>query len=446
MDWKINPSSKLSGAITPPPDKSITHRAIMISALAEGESKINNYLVGEDCISTINAFQTMGVKIHYTDKELVVKGVGLKGLKKPTMMVSLEDGTLVPGFYAANSGTTVRLISGILAGQSFSCAIKGDNSLSKRPMKRIIGPLRLMGADITAANDNFLPMVIKGKDNLKAINYSTLIASAQVKSCLLFAGMQLSGEMIISEPEKSRDHTERMLKAAGADISIDGLTVKLRGPVKLKPQNITVPGDISSAAFFLAAGTIVPNTKIILNDVGINATRSGIIKTLEEMDADILIKDIRESSGEMVANMEVKTSKLFATKIVKSQVPSLIDEIPIIALCATQAKGKTDISGAKELRVKESDRIKTVISELSKLGAIIKEKDDGMIIEGPVKLKGAEVDSHGDHRIAMMLAIAGLIAEGQTIIKNTKCAFTSFPNFVDLMKNIGVDIVEEGQS
>ncbi|MDD5021364.1 MAG: 3-phosphoshikimate 1-carboxyvinyltransferase [Endomicrobiaceae bacterium] len=422
---KIDQVNKLEGTIIVPSDKSITHRAIMLSSLAQGTSYIYNYLNSADCMSTMNAFKSMNVDIIKEDKKLIINGVGLYGLKKPKQNID-----------AGNSGTTTRLLSGILAGQNFSSNIIGDESLSLRPMKRIIEPLKQMGVNILAKNDNYLPLAINPTGNLKSIDYTSKVASAQVKSCVLFAGLYAEGITKFTEPEKSRDHTERMLKAYGANVVENGLTVSVSKCDKLIAQNIKVPSDISSAAFFMVAGLIVKNSKIIIKEVNINKTRSGIIKVLKDMGANIKIGSITFISGEEVADIEVSSSDLHATTIDSKIMPTLIDEIPIIALCATQADGTTIISGAKELRVKESDRLKVIASQLLKMGADINETEDGLIIKGKTKLSGNIVDSFKDHRIAMMLSIAGLIADGQTTIVDSDCVNISFANFYEVLKNI----------
>lgn len=421
---KINKISKISGTITVPTDKSITHRAIMLSCVACGKSVVNNYLKSEDCFMTINAFKQMGVTIEQENNTLTITGVGLTGLKKP-----------IKEIYAGNSGTTTRLILGILAGQNFSSIICGDESLSKRPMKRVIEPLSLMGVNIVS-NNNCLPITINSTGNLKSIDYNSPIASAQVKSCLLFAGMYADKITKFTEPVKSRDHTERMLKSFGADISINNLSVSIKHCNKLYGQKINIPGDISSASFFMVAGLIVPNSNIKILNININKTRDGILEVLKKIGANIVLDNIRKESDEEVCDIEVKTSKLKATNINADIVPRLIDEIPVIALCATQAEGKTIISGAKELKVKESNRLFSTATQLKKLGADITETEDGFIINGPTKLKGCTVDSFDDHRIAMMLSIAGLIADGQTEISNSNCVNISFSNFYEVLKSV----------
>ena len=422
---KINKVSKLNGTIVVPADKSITHRAIMLSALADGKSVINNYLKSDDCLMTLSAFKQMGVQIEQKENSLIIEGAGINGLKNP-----------VKEIYAGNSGTTTRLLSGVLAGQKFSSTISGDASLSKRPMKRVIEPLSLMGVDIVAKENNFLPMTITPGENLKAINYISPVASAQVKSCILFAGLYADGITTVAEPIKSRDHSERMFKTFGADITVNDLSVSVKKCDKLYSQEVTVPCDISSAAFFIVAGLIVPDTNIKILNVNINKTRDGILTVLKNMGANIVLDNIKDVSGEPVADIEITTSKLNSTSFGKETVPSLIDEIPIIVLAATQAEGKTVISGAKELKVKESNRIHAVASQLNKMGADIEETDDGFIVNGPTKLKGATVESFDDHRIAMMLSVAGLIAEGETEIINSDCVKISFANFYEVLKKI----------
>jgi 3-phosphoshikimate 1-carboxyvinyltransferase len=419
MDWIIKPTAKLQGIVFTPADKSITHRAIMFASLAGGESVIENYLPAEDCLRTLKAFEDMGVKIDKTPTRLRVRGVGLKGLRAPVAPID-----------AGNSGTTVRLLSGILAGQNFSTTITGDESLSRRPMNRIIEPLTKMGARLTARDGNFLPLEIQGNPDLRPVLYVSPVPSAQVKSCVILAGIQAKGVTSFQEPAKSRDHTERMLAAQGADITAGKFAITVRGPATLRPLRIKVPGDISSAAFFMVAASVIPGSRVSLVNVGVNPTRDGILEVLKAMGAKIDVLKTYDVSGEPVADLVVESARLAGTEIKGTIMPRLIDEVPIIALAATQAHGVTVISGAGELRVKESDRLKTIAAELGKMGARIKEKEDGLIIEGPTPLFGREVESYGDHRIAMMLAVAGLIAKGETKVKNTACVDTSFPGFL----------------
>ncbi|MCB4791404.1 MAG: 3-phosphoshikimate 1-carboxyvinyltransferase [Elusimicrobia bacterium] len=438
MDWivkKYKPRQNGIKEISVPADKSITHRAVMLSAFVEGSYTVKNYLPADDCMSTINAFRSMGVDIKeiIMDNKRSLSITGSGKLKPPQKAID-----------AGNSGTTTRLLCGILAGQDFETEITGDASLSKRPMKRVIEPLRLMGAKISAREDNYLPLKIAGTPDLKPITYRSSIASAQVKSCVLFAGMQAKGKTTFIEPVKSRDHTERMLKFVGVEVKETATSSSVIGPVRIPPGfTIDVPGDISAAAFFLAAGALLPKTKIKLSNVGINPTRDGIIDILRNMNAELKIINNNKGSWDSfdpVADIEVGTSQLTACDINGEMIPRLIDEIPVVALAATQAKGATIISGAEELRFKESDRLKAVAAELNKMGAAIEETKDGLIITGPVKLKGCEVDSHDDHRIAMMLAVAGLLAEGETTIKNTDCVSISFPDFKLKLNGIGAEI------
>ncbi|MDR2351211.1 MAG: 3-phosphoshikimate 1-carboxyvinyltransferase [Endomicrobium sp.] len=428
MDIKLKKVNSISGVVEVPADKSITHRAVMLSSLAEGDSIVRNYLPSDDCNRTIEAFCKMGVEIKIDNGNLYIKGTGLN-LKKP------QDGKY--NIYAGNSGTTSRLISGILAGQDFETIITGDESLSKRPMDRIIEPLSKMGVEINS-NDGLLPLSIKGKNPLKATNYICDKSTAQVKSAVLFAGLYADGATTYTEPEKSRDHSERMLKAFGADIRVNRNSVTIYPTQKLLPQDITVPGDISSAAFFMAAALIVPGSSLTIKNVGVNSTRAGFIDVLKHMGAEIFLINPREISNESVCDIEVKYSKLKATNIDASIVPRMIDEIPVFVLIATQAEGITKISGAGELKVKETDRIAAVASQFKKLGAQVEALDDGFIISGDrgIPLNGNLLDSFEDHRIAMTLSIASLITGGETIIKDSNCVNISFPNFYKVLKNI----------
>jgi 3-phosphoshikimate 1-carboxyvinyltransferase len=420
---KINKVQALGGEVKVPADKSITHRAIMIASVAEGKSVINNYLPSADCLSTIHCFKLLGADVIVKGQSLTVSGAGLK--------LSAPDKNLDAG----NSGTTARLMSGILAGQNFSATITGDESLSKRPMKRIIEPLSLMGAKIEH-NGFCLPITINGKNPLKAIEYKGEKPSAQVKSAVLFAALFSDGKTVYTEPVKSRDYTEKMLIASGAKIEIAGNTVSVYPCERLNPLNITVPADISSAAFFITAALICPNSQIRMNAVGVNPTRDGILEVYKDMGANIKLEHFNEVSGELTADIIAQTSQLTAVNIGAEIIPRLIDELPIIALAATQAQGTTVITGAAELRVKETDRIHATCDVLSALGADIKKTEDGFIITGPAKLKGAKVSSFGDHRIAMMAAVAGLIADGETEIDDADCVKISFPEFFDSLKGL----------
>lgn len=417
----------LRGDISVSGDKSISHRAVMISSIAKGDSLIKNILQGEDCLATVDAFKNLGISIDaQPDGSIVVKGKGLRGLSMP-------DKSL----YLGNSGTSMRLLLGILSGQDFDTVLTGDPSLSKRPMKRVTQPLMLMGAEIKGRdNANFAPITICGSQ-LKAISHKSSIASAQVKSSIIFAGLYTHGKTTVTEPYKSRDHTERMLSLFGANISEEGLSVSIEGlgDKELRPQQIDVPSDISSAAFFIALATITKDAKINITKCGINPARTGIISVLKDMGADIEL--VNKSEGfEPIADIIVRSSSLKATRVLKEQVPSLIDEIPLIALCATQAEGVTLIDGIGELRVKETDRVNSILTILKAFGADIEVEEDTFIIKGPKRLKGASVESFGDHRSAMMSIIAGCIAAGKTTVSDTDCIATSFPNFMAILKTL----------
>jgi 3-phosphoshikimate 1-carboxyvinyltransferase len=414
----------LNGSVEIPPDKSISHRAAMFGALTLGEVDITNFSSGADCHSTLSVLKQLGCEINFTsDKSLTLKNKA--GFIKPQNILD-----------AGNSGTTIRLMSGILAGQNFTCSITGDESLQKRPMGRIIEPLTLMGAQISSLNnDNKAPLQIIGS-NLKAMQYNSPISSAQVKSCLLLAGLHSEGETIVSEPHKSRDHTERMLKYLGASIKVQENTVSI-SKSKLTSKPISIPGDISSAAFFMVAGSIIPNSKIIIKNVGLNPTRTGIIDVLSKMGANLEILDHRMECGEEVGDIEVSYSQLKGITIEGEIIPRLIDELPIIAVAATQAEGTTIIKDAQDLRHKESDRIKTVCTELRKLGANIEETSDGFVIEGKSVLKGeCELECYHDHRLAMSWYIAGLVSTTPIIINQFNWVNISFPEFESLMNQL----------
>lgn len=410
----------LKGEIAIPGDKSISHRSIMFGAIAEGKTTVTNFLLGEDCLSTISCFRKLGVDIEQLDHEVVIKGKGLDALKEPTEVLDV-----------GNSGTTIRLLLGILAGRSFHNVLIGDESIGKRPMTRVTNPLREMGATIYGRrNGEYTPLSIMG-GNLKGIHYELPVASAQVKSSLLFAGMQASGVTTIIEPARTRDHTERMIRKFGGNIEIDGLSMQITGDQKLIGTDIHVPGDISSAAFFLVAGAIVPDSEIILRNVGLNPTRTGIIDVMQEMGAAITIVNKDEDSFEPYGDIIIKTSALKGMTIEGDLIPRLIDEIPVIALLATQAEGDTVIKDAEELKVKETNRIDTVVYELKKLGANIDATEDGMIIRGGSQLKGGTVSSHGDHRIGMMLAIAATICKEDVFLEKEESIYISYPSFFE---------------
>lgn len=412
----------LSGEVTIPADKSISHRAIIFSALAKGKSIIKNFSNGQDPRSTLNIFKQLGVQFEEEGTTVVVNSCGvLQSSNSP-----LDCG---------NSGTTMRLMAGVLAGQKFNSTLIGDDSLSKRPMKRVIAPLEQMGGDIQSNNFK-APLIITGKD-LKAINYNSPIASAQVKSCILLAGLNANGITTVTEPYTSRNHTEIMLKAMGANLSVEKTTVSIEKS-ELEPIDIEIPGDISSAAYFICAGLIVPNSEIILKNVGLNPTRTGIIDVVKSMGGNIELLSERITCGERVGDILVKYSpNLKACKISGEIIPRLIDEIPVIAVLATQADGQTVISDAQDLRNKESDRISAVVTELRKLGAEIEETPDGMIISGKTYLKGeCEVETYHDHRLAMSLFVAGLITQKEIKINGFEWVNISFPEFEKLFASL----------
>lgn len=423
-DLTIKPAEKIKAEIHVPGDKSISHRAVMIGALANGETKINGFLPSADCLATVNCFRNLGIEIIDNGKQLLVKGKGLKGLQPPKEILNV-----------GNSGTTIRLLTGILSGQSFISKITGDDSIQKRPMRRIVSPLREMGASIEGRveGDNiYAPLKISG-GGLSPIEYGLPVASAQVKSAILLAGLFANGNTVVVEKNPARDHTERMLSYFGANIKVSGLRSAVSGLKEFNSAEIDIPGDISSASFFMVAALLVPDSELLIRNVGVNPTRNGIIEVLHRMGADLQVMDEKIISEEPRANILVKTSKLKGIRISGEIIPRIIDEIPIIAVAAAHAEGVTEIRGAAELRVKESDRITTVSAELKKLGAKIEQLEDGMIIKGPTKLKGANLRSYGDHRIAMAMAVAGLAAEGETLIKDTDCIETSFPGFERLL-------------
>lgn len=425
MGKQLTPIQSLNGTIKVPGDKSISHRAVMFGSIAKGKTTINGFLTGEDCLSTISCFKKLGVNIEQDNEQVTVNGKGISGLKPPT-----ED------LYVGNSGTTIRLMLGILANTPFTSVLTGDESIAKRPMNRVTQPLKQMGAEIEGnESGNKVPLQVKG-GKTKGFHYHSPIASAQVKSAIILAGLKGDGTTSVTEPLKSRDHTERMLEAFGAKVECEGLTVSIHGGQELKGTHIEVPGDISSAAFFLVAGAIVPNSTITLQKVGLNPTRTGILDVLNQMGAEISYQNMNDEVSEPFGDLVIKTSSLKGTVIKGDLIPRLIDEIPIIALAATQAEGQTIIQDAQELRVKETDRIETVVNELKKMGADIEATEDGMIINGRTMLKGAPVQSHGDHRIGMMLSIASCIAEGETTLSNCEAIAVSYPTFYNQLERL----------
>lgn len=406
------------GSVQIPGDKSISHRAIMLGSLAKGTTEITNFLRGADCLSTMDCFRKMGISIEDTGNTILVHGKGLHGLKAPSSILDV-----------GNSGTTTRLISGILAGQRFSSMLNGDASIQQRPMKRILTPLQQMGAQIQSIKGNDCAPLAISPGSLSGIHYESPIASAQVKSSILFAGMYASGETAVTEPVLSRNHSELMLLQFGADLSVTGTTSRIQPEPSLLGQQICVPGDISSAAYFLAAGLIVPNSEIRVEHVGINPTRDGILQVIRQMGGEMTLENMDTSSAEITADILVRTSNLNGITIGGDLIPTLIDELPMIAVMACFAKGTTVIKDAAELKVKESNRIDTVVSNLKAMGACIEATEDGMIIHGGCPLHGATIHSYGDHRIAMSFAVAALAADGVTTITNGDCVNISYPDF-----------------
>jgi 3-phosphoshikimate 1-carboxyvinyltransferase len=421
----IAPSRGLKGEIVVPGDKSISHRALMFASLAEGTSQVRGLLRGEDCLSTLAAFQQMGVRVEERGAELLIEGRGLRGLREPADVID-----------CGNSGTTMRLMCGILAAQPFFSVLSGDKYLRRRPMARVIDPLVGMGARIIGReNGTKAPLAIQG-GMLRAGEYSSPVASAQVKSAILLAGMQVEGETRVFEPHLSRDHSERMLRYFGVDVQSFAGGASVCGPANLQAREVDVPGDISSAAFFLVAALITPGSELLLKNVGVNPTRSGIIDILQQMGGSIELLNQRELSGEPVADLLVRYSALRGIEIGGELVPRAIDEFPVVSVAAVFAEGETLIRDAKELRVKETDRIAAVCDTLGKLGARIEPLEDGMRIVGTGCLQGGRVDSFGDHRIAMSMAVAAQAADAEVAIADTGCTATSFPNFWDLLARI----------
>ncbi|WP_379946886.1 3-phosphoshikimate 1-carboxyvinyltransferase [Enterococcus devriesei] len=406
----------LNGTLTVPADKSISHRSIMFGAISEGTTRIHNFLRAEDCLSTIAVFKALGVSITEDQRDIIVEGKGIAALTTANQLLD-----------AGNSGTTMRLVLGILAGRPFTSEIAGDASLNRRPMERVMGPLRQMGAQIQGAKGGEFPPIQTHGQKLSGITYEMPIASAQVKSAILFAALQAEGTTTIIEKEKSRNHTEEMIKQFGGEINIADRTITLTGGQHLVGQEVIVPGDISSAAFYLIAASILPESKLLLKHVGVNPTRTGILDVLLEMGAEIQQTNLDQQN--QAADLAVKTANLQACEIGGEIIPRLIDELPILALAATQANGTTIIRDAQELKVKETNRIDATAQELNKLGAKIEATDDGLIIHGPTPLHGGAVDSHGDHRIGMMLQIAALLTDEVVELNNPDAINISYPNF-----------------
>lgn len=433
QSMKITPGGPLKGEIRVPGDKSISHRAVMLGSIADGVSRVSGFLTGEDSVNTARAFAAMGVEIEgMGGSELTIRGVGLDGLRAPAGDLDL-----------GNSGTSMRLLTGLLAGQGFGCTLTGDEYLKKRPMARVVKPLTMMGAKVAGNGERHLPpLTIEAvpKGSLDGIAYQSPIASAQVKSSVLLAGLYAKGTTSVTEPMKSRDHTERMLRHMGVEVVEDGLTVSVKGGGRLMARDFTVPGDISSAAFLMVAAAITPGSNLLIRDVGINPTRTGIIDILRLMNAAITIEEPRTDGPEPVADIRVEHSGLRGIEIGGELFLRAIDEFPVICIAAAAAEGETVIKDAAELRVKESDRIAAMASELTKIGVSVTENPDGMAIEGGMAFRAACVDSHGDHRVAMSMAVAGLIAEDGDeygmVVDDTDCINTSFPGFEGLLESV----------
>ena len=423
---KLRTNSKgLRGTIRVPGDKSISHRSIIFGSLAKGETKVYDILRGEDVLSTIQVFRDLGVSIQDDGDVIRIQGVGFQGLQAPTAPLDM-----------GNSGTSIRLISGVLAGQDFAVTMVGDDSLSKRPMDRVAIPLRQMGVEIAGQGERDCPPLHeKGTHQLQPIHYRLPVASAQVKSALIFAALQAEGESTIIEKEKTRDHTEDMIRQFGGEIQVDGKTIRIQGGQEFQGQEVIVPGDISSAAFWLVAGLILPDSVIKIENVGINQTRTGILDVIQEMGGDLTIEDHDEKA--VSASLTVKTSSLKGIRIDGELIPRLIDELPIIALLATQANGQTVIADAEELRVKETDRIQVVADSLNAMGANVVPTEDGMIITGPTPLHGADLETFGDHRIGMMAAIAALLVrDGNVVLDRAEAINTSYPSFFEDLETL----------
>ena len=442
---QVAPARSVRGVVQVPGDKSISHRAVILGALSNRLCTVDNFLESEDCLCTLEALRALGVAIERQGSRLQIAGRGLDGLKAPAKPI-----------WCGNSGTTTRLLMGVLTGQPFEVTLEGDASLSRRPMDRVLDPLSRMGAFFWLGSDPVLhhpaercktgsdprpmhlPLRVRGTHSVKPLQYKSPVASAQVKSAILLAGLYASGTTSVEEPAASRDHTERMLSASGVPVKREGKKISLQGTATVRASSFVVPGDLSSAAFLLAAGLLRAQGELVVKGVGVNPTRTGFIDIVKAMGGSCRFLKTTESGGEPISDIAVKQSGLKAVGISGMMIPRAIDEIPILAVLATQARGQTIIADAAELRVKESDRLKTVCEELSKMGAKIKESTDGLVIQGPTPLKGTIVQSHGDHRLAMSLAIAALVAEGPTTIEDVDCVATSFPGFWTLLDSIRV--------
>jgi 3-phosphoshikimate 1-carboxyvinyltransferase len=428
----IHPAKTLSGGVEPPGDKSISHRYAMIAALAEGASELRHFAAAADCHSTLACMKALGADVKISKDSVHLTGRGLRGLKGSRRALDAE-----------NSGTTMRLLAGILAGQEFASQLTGDASLQKRPMKRVVGPLRQMGAEISARDDNFAPLEIRGT-RLHAIDFKMPMASAQVKSAVLLAGLFAEGETIVTEPARTRDHTELALEEFGAPIEKNGKTIRIQGlaaangNARLQARSLDVPGDLSSAVFFIAAASLFPDSNLLIHNVGLNPTRTAILDVFASMGASLQMLSVRSANGEIVGDLAVKGASLKGGVIKGEQIPLLIDELPMLAALGPYTEQGIEIRDAAELRVKESDRIAAVAENLRRMGASVEERPDGLLVAGRSagKLRGAEVEPYGDHRIAMAFAVAALAANGPTLIRDADCAAVSYPTFFDDLERV----------
>jgi 3-phosphoshikimate 1-carboxyvinyltransferase len=424
---KVSAARKLTGSVRFPGDKSISHRYAMLAALAEGPSEIHYYSTSADCASTLACLQKLGAKIERKEDVVTIHGAGLAGLRAPSGILD-----------AGNSGSTMRMLSGILAGQPFRAVMGGDASLSRRPMKRVVEPLARMGARVSTADGGLPPLTFEGSPDtrLQPIRYELPVASAQVKTAVLFAGLFAEGATEVVEPLRTRDHTEIALEQMGAEIGRHSKTIRVQGRPRLAGQKVYVPGDLSSAAFFIAAGLLAPDSNLVMQNVGLNPTRTAILDVLVSMGGRVKILNVETVSGELLGDLHVETSRLAGGEIPAEFVPGLIDELPVLAVLGTQTEQGVSFRGAAELRVKESDRLAAVAENLRRMGAEVEEYPDGLRVSGNQKLRGAEIDSHGDHRIAMAFAVAGLVAEGTTVIQDPACVEISFPGFFEQLDRV----------